>query len=288
MVAQAVPREGRRLLSGPADRVIVHERLRWSGSLAIALGLHVAIVAALIITASPRQSPVPDVTEIDLALVDPPPAPEAVPTPPPDKPLEPRPVPPADNAAPPVPPAPPVDSAAPSVPPAPPATTPPQTSAAPQPTAPPLPFHDGGFAIAPAPAPTTPPADLAAKVPSFPDPLSLRPPQPPAPQTATAAPAARLSPLVITSSAPYDPRLPSYPTEARSKGEQGDVLIEVELDPGGALRNARIKKSSGHTSLDTAALQSARGLRFRPPRPPPGIVLRHAILVEVPFSFRLE
>jgi len=277
MVAQAVLQEGRRPLSGPADKLTVRERLRWSGSVVIALGLHAVVVAALIATASPGQPPVPDVTDIELTLIDPPPpVQEAPPAPTPDKPLEPRPVPPADNAAPPVP------AVAPS---------PPQIEAAspaPQ-TPPPLPFHEGGFAIAPGPAPTAPPSDLATTVPSTPDSLPLWPQRPPAPpQTATAAPAARLSPLVITSGARHDPRLPSYPTDARTRGEQGDVLVEIALDPGGALRSARVKQSSGHTSLDAAALQSARGLRFRPPRPPPGIVLRHDILVEVPFSFRLE
>jgi len=279
MVAQAVLWEGRRLVSGPADKLTVRERLRWSGSLAVALGLHAVVVAALIAMASPRQRPVPDVTEIE--LIDPPPvqeaAPAPMPEPAPDKPLAPRPVPPAEEAAPPLPPVPPASS------------PPPQTEAAnPAPQAPLLPFHDGGFAIAPAPTPTAPLSDPAATAPATPDTLPLWPPRPPAPPTVATTPAARLSPLVITSGARHDPRLPSYPTEARSKGEQGDVLIEVELDPGGALRGARIKKSSGHNSLDTTALQSARGLRFRPPRPPPGVVLRHAIVVEVPFSFRLE
>jgi protein TonB len=94
--------------------------------------------------------------------------------------------------------------------------------------------------------------------------------------------------LVIKAGAQQAPHLPAYPADARFKREQGDVLVEVEIDPGGGVRGARVKTSSGHASLDAAALRSARALRFRPPRPPSGVVLRNLILVEIPFSFRLE
>ncbi|TWS95842.1 energy transducer TonB [Reyranella sp. CPCC 100927] len=270
----------RRLLPAGRPGVIARERLRWSGSLAIALGLHATVVAMIIGMTSPATRPTPDVTEIEVSLVDPPPLvppPKAAPPPEPDRPPGPRPVPPAETAVPPVPP---------------PSAPGPQADAnSPAPQAPPaLPFHDGGFSITPGSPPTTA-ADARTAPPSTPDPFALwspRLPTPPAPQTTPAEPAARLSPLVVTAGARHDPRQPAYPAEARARGEQGDVLIEIELDPSGALRSTRLKKSSGHASLDTAALQSARSLRFRPPRPPPGIVLRHAILVEVPFSFRLE
>jgi protein TonB len=94
--------------------------------------------------------------------------------------------------------------------------------------------------------------------------------------------------MVIRAGAPPDYRLPAYPVDARYKGEQGDVLVEIELTPSGAVRSARVKQSSGHSSLDTAALRSASRLRFRPPQPPPGVVLHNAIVVEIPFSFRLD
>jgi protein TonB len=105
---------------------------------------------------------------------------------------------------------------------------------------------------------------------------------PPAAPTAT-----RLAPLVITSGR-QDPRLPAYPADARRKGEQGIVMVEIALDPAGSIRTARVTRSSGSSSLDAAALRSARTLRFRAPRPPAGVVLRHAILVEIPFDFRLQ
>jgi protein TonB len=97
-----------------------------------------------------------------------------------------------------------------------------------------------------------------------------------------------MAPLVITARGPHDLRLPAYPAEARKKGEQGEVMVEVALDPYGSIRAARVVKSSGSTSLDSTALRSARTLRFRPPRPPQGVVLRHAIVVEIPFRFQLQ
>jgi protein TonB len=82
--------------------------------------------------------------------------------------------------------------------------------------------------------------------------------------------------------------MPAYPAEARDKGEQGDVTVEVELDASGSIKATRITRSSGSISLDATALRSARTLRFRPPRPPDGTVLRHAVVVEIPFRFQLQ
>jgi protein TonB len=133
-------------------------------------------------------------------------------------------------------------------------------------------------------------ADMSDAPPPGPRPQAVarRPDATNAPKPAPPPPATRLSPLVITASAHGDPRLPAYPLEARYKGQQGDVLIEVEVDAAGIVHAARVRQSSGHASLDSAAVRSARALRFRPPRAPPGVVLRNAILVEIPFSFRLE
>lgn len=236
-------------------------------SLAAALGLHGMLIVALVVL-TPWRAPAPDATAIEVALVEPAatnaePAPRAEP----------------DDAGGPTPAVPPMAShdPPPAAPPAPdePAPTPP-ASPAPQPL---------GLAI-------RPDADPAADVPAVParqPPPDILAPVPASPPAQTApAPAARLEPLVIAANAPHDPRLPAYPADARARRQQGEVLVELELDPAGAIRAARVKKSSGHASLDTAALRSARALRFRPPRPPPGVVLRHTIVVEIPFSFRLQ
>jgi protein TonB len=212
------------------------ERVRWNGSLAIALLVHALALYGLILMTRPHQPP-PDtgVTEVELTYIETAPAEQESP----EEPPEPRPAPPAEPAAAPAP------------------AEPPAT---------PLPVQNNGFAMTAGPMLATAPT---------------RPQGSPA-QTA------RLAPLVITPGFRHDTRLPAYPADARAKAEQGDVLIEVMLDPDGSVRGTRIIESSGHARLDAAALQGARMLRFRPPRPPPGVVLRNAIFVEVPFSFRLE
>ncbi|MCW5747575.1 MAG: energy transducer TonB [Alphaproteobacteria bacterium] len=145
---------------------------------------------------------------------------------------------------------------------------------------------DNGFAITPGPMSSALPPDPPA--PPRPDLFALRATGAPKPSAAPTTTATRLAPLVIATGARHDPRLPAYPSDARFKGEQGNVLIEVELDPSGAIRQARLKQSSGHDSLDAAALRSARLLRFKPPKAPPGVVLRNTIVVEIPFNFRLD
>ncbi len=212
------------------------ERVRWNGSLAIALLVHALALYGLILMTRPYQPP-PDtgVTEVELTYLEtarseqePEEAPEPLPAPPPVEPA---------------------------------------TAPAPaKPPATPLPVQNNGFAMTAGPMLATAPA---------------RPQGSP-------APTARLAPLVITPGSRNDTRLPAYPADARARAEQGEVLVEVTLDPDGSVRGTRIIGSSGHARLDAAALQGARMLRFRPPRPPPGVVLRNAIFVEVPFSFRLE
>lgn len=275
-------------------------RWRWSISVTIAFMLHAAAIAGLVASMRPPSPVAPDGNEIEVSLIDPAAKPDE--PPPTDTPAEPpvekTPDPPPiaesrPQAPPPEPPPPPIAEIVP--PPAtveqsqPPDVSPPPPDVASQPrpdeSAPdPPPAANFGFAIPTGPSlPPSPPEPVPATRP--PDTVAIRPKPP---ETPPAAPVARMAPLVITATAPRDPRLPAYPADARSKGEQGNVLVEVELEPGGSIRGVRLKASSGHRSLDDAALRSARVLRFRPPQPPPGVVLHNAILVEIPFSFRLE
>ena len=102
---------------------------------------------------------------------------------------------------------------------------------------------------------------------------------------------ARLAPITIRPNAARDANTQAYPVEARARGEQGDVLIELELDPTGAVRQARLKRGSGHVSLDQGALRSARQMRFKPPQTDAswgGAQVTAPILVEVPFAYRLD
>lgn len=57
---------------------------------------------------------------------------------------------------------------------------------------------------------------------------------------------------------------PKYPEESRRRGEEGDVLVEFEIDESGRVTAARVAGTSGHPALDEAALRAARKARFNP------------------------
>ncbi len=59
---------------------------------------------------------------------------------------------------------------------------------------------------------------------------------------------------------------PGYPTQSRRFGEQGTVVLRVELDESGHIALARINSSSGHARLDEAALAAVRTWRCTPAR----------------------
>ena len=78
---------------------------------------------------------------------------------------------------------------------------------------------------------------------------------------------------------------PLYPIGARRRGHQGRVHLEVVVSASGAVTRAAIKKSSGHRSLDKAALQAVVRWQFRPGERA-GKAAEHVL--EVPIVFRLR
>ncbi len=78
---------------------------------------------------------------------------------------------------------------------------------------------------------------------------------------------------------------PGYPRLARSRGHEGRVLIQVSVLGNGRVGSARVAGSSGHASLDRAALRAVKRWRFRP-------ALRNGkpvtATIRVPVVFRLE
>jgi protein TonB len=80
-------------------------------------------------------------------------------------------------------------------------------------------------------------------------------------------------------------RPPIYPENARRRGIQGRVVLQVSVSVEGAPVAVRVAESSGATSLDDAAVAAVRQWRFVPAsqgsRPLPGTA-------EVPIVFRLE
>lgn len=78
---------------------------------------------------------------------------------------------------------------------------------------------------------------------------------------------------------------PVYPAQARRIGEQGKVVLRVELDERGHVSAARVTSSSGSRHLDEAALGAVRQWRCNPARRN-GVPVRAVALQ--PFNFILE
>lgn len=57
---------------------------------------------------------------------------------------------------------------------------------------------------------------------------------------------------------------PTYPDAAQVNGEQGDVVLNVEITSSGKVRNVKIDKSSGFEDLDNAAIAGVMRWRFIP------------------------
>ncbi len=57
---------------------------------------------------------------------------------------------------------------------------------------------------------------------------------------------------------------PIYPSDALRAGVEGTTLIRLEVGVRGNVASARIARSSGHASLDRAAIKAARKWRFSP------------------------
>lgn len=78
---------------------------------------------------------------------------------------------------------------------------------------------------------------------------------------------------------------PVYPVRSRRAGEEGRVVIEVRVGPGGGLVGAEVIRSSSHPRLDKAALAAVRGAAFRPAADNGNPVESR---VTVAYRFRLE
>lgn len=109
------------------------------------------------------------------------------------------------------------------------------------------------------------------------DSAAPRPVPPPAPVgVPNPVPPATSAPVPIATPAPR------YPAAALRRGESGEVLLRIEVDPDGLPHAMDIVRSSGSRDLDRAALVAARSWRFRP-------ALRAGqpvtASVEVPISF---
>lgn len=103
-----------------------------------------------------------------------------------------------------------------------------------------------------APAPTNTTAITTTNV----KPVVAPPPPPPAPAAPKVVVNARLDPADRTE--------PQYPAISKRLGEEGLVIVIVDVSPQGTAIDATIEKSSGFPRLDAAALELAKRKRFIP------------------------
>ncbi|HET9868962.1 MAG TPA: energy transducer TonB, partial [bacterium] len=110
-----------------------------------------------------------------------------------------------------------------------------------------------------------------------------------APRRAKAAPPARKAPAPGPGEVRAAPGLhnppPPYPEEARRLGQQGTVVLEVEVDDQGRARSVRVARSSGYPLLDGSAKGTVQQWRFEPFRLG-GVAVPGSL--ELPIIFNLQ
>lgn len=84
--------------------------------------------------------------------------------------------------------------------------------------------------------------------------------------------------------APGNP-LPEYPERVRRRGQEGRVVLAVNVTAAGEPLSVEVADGSGHDLLDRAALRAVRRWRFHPAA---GVDPRDVSLVKVPITFRLK
>ena len=219
--------------------------------------------------APPSEDVRPSQPEEAHATPAPQPTPPAEPPPP-----EPQPPPPTATAEPPPEPQPPATSAEPP---------PPEPQAEPQPAR-----------IEPPPKPRPAPKQTAiahARTAPASPPAAHAPPRPAAEEQQAVATGAA-GPSVTAALIPPRPvagmetnRAPIYPESALRRGEEGRVLLRVDVSAEGMPLDVSVAGTSGHPILDSAALSAVRQWRFVP-----GMLAGRTVaaVAEVPIRFHLE
>lgn len=78
---------------------------------------------------------------------------------------------------------------------------------------------------------------------------------------------------------------PEYPPQAREKGWEGRVILNVTVDTMGMVRRVEVVRSSGYAVLDSAAIAAVKQWRFSPARED-GRPVEATLLI--PFQFSLS
>ncbi|MGJ8696135.1 MAG: energy transducer TonB [Verrucomicrobiaceae bacterium] len=81
-------------------------------------------------------------------------------------------------------------------------------------------------------------------------------------------------------------RKPSYPRSAIRAGHQGTTVLSITVGTNGRVTSVRISKSSGHTTLDNAAVSAARSWRFHPAKNGLGQPVPYTLSAPIPFKLQ--
>ncbi len=111
---------------------------------------------------------------------------------------------------------------------------------------------------------------------------------PPPVAAVSQSPSVAVAPKQARVDAPPAPRRsikPKYPEEARKRGEQGDVALELEVDIHGVVIGVKVTGGCGFAELEQAAMAAARKALFRPAKRDKKSVPSRARLT---LSFRLK
>ena len=79
---------------------------------------------------------------------------------------------------------------------------------------------------------------------------------------------------------------PKYPSSAKLAGHQGTVTLSFTVSSSGKVISVRVSKSSGHSSLDNAAVSAIRRWRFKPARNGLGQAIRYQYSLPIPFVLK--
>lgn len=108
--------------------------------------------------------------------------------------------------------------------------------------------------------------------------------------SASAEEAVSLPEVVVTAPHPVRPpryqqlTRPAYPEVSRRQGFEGTVVLLVKVLADGRTGEVKVKRSSGDSALDEAAVMAARGWTFLPAMRGPKAV---GAWVEIPVKFEL-
>jgi periplasmic protein TonB len=112
--------------------------------------------------------------------------------------------------------------------------------------------------------------------------------EPPAPTPQPSSPAPRVDisePVMATAVEYVRPPALVYPAAAKQARASGTVQVRAVVETDGRVREVRVDRSSGHSSLDKAACEAMRGALFKPYMHN-GIARAAVVIVPLEFSLK--